>query len=117
MDDPRWLRLITVGLVLVALVVGYSLLTGSFVKSKPAQKETQISNETVVRSPSPSINPSGTPSATPASSSGLVNGKVAERNQGGNIQILPKTGFPVILTLAFSLSAIVTGWSLRKFPH
>lgn len=118
MEDPRWLRLITVGLILAALVIGYSLLTGSFVKSKPASKVTQPSTEVVTASPTPAVLSadttiySGTPNPSPAS----AYEKIVERSQG-NIQTLPKTGFPIGLAITFSISGIIIGWSLRKFPH
>lgn len=121
MDDPRWLRLITVGLILAALVVGYSLLSGGFVKSKPVSKETKVSNEVAAKTPYPTISPqsapsSGTPSAGISSSPTSAFERIAERRQG-NVQILPKTGFSIGLAVVISITAIISGWSLRKFPH
>lgn len=121
MDDPRWLRLITVGLILAALVVGYSLLSGGFVKSKPVSKETKVSNEVVAKTPYPAISsqsvPSlGTPSAGISSSPTSAFDRIAERRQG-NVQILPKTGFPMGLISAFAVSAMIVGLGLRRFPY
>lgn len=107
MDDPRWLRLITVGLVLVALVVGYYLLTGKLSLNSPAKQP----------SPSPSVlgqNAQATPTPTPTPASAYS--RIVSRTQDG-VQTLPKTGFPTGLVLAFSVSAIISGWGLRRFPH
>lgn len=119
MDDPRWLRLITVGLVLSALAVGYFLLTGNFFKSNPAQPQ----NQTIVEEPSPTsiVIPSPTPSILGAggqatSSASTAFDQIAQRSKGG-VTILPRTGFPVGLVLVSSVSAVIVGLSLRKFPN
>ncbi len=111
MDDSRWLRLITIGLVLAALAVGYFLLTG------------KLSSNSVTKQPSPPPSvlgqnaqatplPAGGPTPTPAS----AYSRIVSRTQDG-VQTLPKTGFPAGLAIAFSVSAIISGWGLRKFPH
>lgn len=115
MDDPRLLRIITVGLVLASLAVGYFLLTGGLgVKPKKVQTQpTQVNR--IVESPIPTAVPIATAqpqqTATPSAYSRIV-----DRNRS-NVQILPNTGFPVGLAIVFSASAIISGWSLRKFPH
>ena len=107
MQDNIWLRLITVGLVLAALAIGYFLLSGRL-----------FSNSTRTQSPSPTsvlgqnVEPTPTPSPSPSS----AYAKIAERTQN-QPQVLPKTGFPVVLAVVFSFSAIISGWSLRRFPH
>lgn len=105
MDDPRWLRLITVGLVLAAVVVGYLLWTGKF-SSSPSPKPTQVASST--SRPVAQMSPSPTPSATPTAVA------VAGGQTGANT--LPNTGFPVGLAGVFSLSAMTTGYFLRRFP-
>lgn len=121
MDDPRWLRLIIIGLVLAAFAVGYFLLTGGLAVNKSnrvANKTTQPSE--AVESPSPtviptaSVQPSSSASPSP-SASGSAYSRIVERNQSG-AQTLPRTGFPVGLAIVFSVSAMVTGFSLRKYP-
>ena len=107
MDDPRWLRLIVVGLVLAALVAGYMILSGGFVKSKPAQKSNQAVTEKAVRSPDPSVIPIATGSAY---------GQLSDRSQS-NVQRLPNTGPQLGLILLVSLSIMFSGWSLRKFSR
>ena len=108
MDDPRVLRIITVGLFLAALAVGYFLLTGGFnLKSKKVA--TSIVEQA---SPVPSAveGISVQPSSVPQS----AYNRIANRSQAG-VKSLPKTGFPEELAFVFSISAMVSGWHLRKF--
>lgn len=117
MDDPKILRVITVGLVLAVLAVVYFLFTGGFslTKSKinQANKEVQPSASSVA---SPSTEPSilgeqiTQPSPTPVSAYNAI----AKRNLQAT-EVLPATGFPIDLSLAFSFSAIASGFALRKF--
>ena len=111
MDDPRWLRLIAVGLVLAALVVGYSLLTGGFVKSQTVTKNAQVSKGTTSK-PDPLVIPIQT--VSPYSSPSSAYDRIAQRNQE-NIQTLPKTSFPTGLILVVSLIAIASGLRIRRF--
>jgi len=108
MDDPRWLRIIIVGLVLAALAIGYYLLSGVFSLSKPPK------SQTAQNIPSPSAASSSTPSATNNPQSAYQ--MIAQRNQQ-NVNTLPKTGIPILLLIIFSSSAIVAGLGLRKFPE
>jgi len=122
MDDPRWLRIITIGLVLAALVVGYFLLTGGLsVKKTNTVPQANKVQQTVA--PSATVEP--TPfslivdsqvSPTPKPSSVSAYSTIASRYQV-EAQALPKTGFPVELATIFSISAIICGWSLCKYPH
>lgn len=105
MDDPRILRVITVGLVLAALAVGYFLLTGGLSTKKPKTQSTP----TPTARPVITIQPQQT--ATPSAYS-----RIAERSQR-SVQALPNTGFPVGLAVVFSISAMVSGFSLRKYPN
>lgn len=108
MDDPRWLRFIMIGLVLAALAVGYFLLTGKLSTSK-------ITKE----SPPPSVlgqNAQTTPAPAASPSPASAYSRIVNRTQGG-VQVLPNTGFPIGLAVVFSISAIISGWGLRKFPH
>lgn len=126
MEDPRWLRLLTVGLVLAAIAVGYSLFTGRFA-SNSTKKAPQIGQ--VIPSASPTSTPavlgrngqsslptsapiaSPSPSATPTSAYSII----ANRTKGG-MQVLPNTGFSVGLAVALSISVMISGWGLRRFP-
>jgi|SRR3989344_2111104 len=105
MDDPRVLRIITVGLVLAALAVVYFLLTGGFAISKPKKVQTQAT-------PSVSANPLP---ATRSVATQSAYQRILNRNQSG-VQTLPNTGFPVGLAVVFSVGTMISGWSLRKFP-
>ncbi|OGE64903.1 hypothetical protein A3I48_01825 [Candidatus Daviesbacteria bacterium RIFCSPLOWO2_02_FULL_36_7] len=118
MEDSKWFRLLTIGLVLAALAVGYFLFTGKFSSNSATRRVAQV-----VASPSPSITPaspvptstpkvSPTPSATPSSAYNTI----ANRTKGG-VQTLPRTGFPLDLTAILSVSVMISGWGLRKFPH
>ncbi len=126
MDDPRVLKVITVGLILASIVVIYLLFTGGFaVKSKinkPANNLTQVA--TPLPTPSPtslpkvigSSNTNTKPIPLPTPTPSAYN-RIASRSQTASqsgAQTLPNTGFPVDLALAFSASAIVSGITLRK---
>lgn len=115
MEDNIWLRLITVGLVLTALAVGYFLLSGRLTSNSANKIKSQTNQAVSSPTPIPTVlgqNNQVSPSSTPVS----AYTRIAERSQG-NIQTLPNTGFPVFLALSFSVSAIISGWGLRKFPH
>lgn len=108
MEDPRWLRLITVGLVLAALAVGYFLLTGRLSSNSATR---------VQPTPIPSVlgrDVQTTPTSSPTSASAYT--RIANRTQG-SVQTLPKTAFPTGLAVVFSISAIIFGWGLKKFPN
>lgn len=110
MDNPGWLRFLTIGLVLAALAVGYFLLTGRLASNSATK--TQPSPPPSVLGQNAQPTPSSSPSTTPAS----AYERIVDRSQSGT-QTLPKTGFPLELAVAFSVSAIISGWGLRKFPH
>ncbi len=112
MDDPRWLRVITVGLVLAALAVSYYIVTGTFsIKKTPPQ--TQI-NKTVQNTFNPTVTPSPKPSSQPKTTSAYD--RIVARNQS-QIQTLPRTGIPVGLIVLLSTAVMTVGLGLRKFPY
>lgn len=115
MDDPRWLRLVTIGLVLAAMAVGYFLIAGKFSANKSAKPQTQVT-KTVEQTPQPTPSPTVLGQDT-SSSSGAKSAydRIAERTQG-QVQTLPKTGFPLGLLAVISISTIISGLGLRKFP-
>lgn len=119
MDDPRVLRIITVGLVLAALAVVYFLFTGGFSLGKPRVNQSQTNKVTQSPTPTPTATPGATPSVAgqtlPSPTPSSAYNALANRAQG-NVQTLPRTGFPAGLAVVFSASAIVSGFSLRKFP-
>ena len=94
MDDPRWLRVITVGLVLAALAVGYFFIAGRFSAKNVGQPEVSGVMEQT-ESPAPVASPSPT----------------------ADVQALPNTAFPSGLLIVFSAGAIAAGFGLRKFPN
>ena len=121
MDDPRWLRLITIGLVLAAMAVGYFLISGRFSANSSTRQQTQVNK--AVSSPAPTIIPVATPSSSSLSlvqnsqgNSGSAYNRIVSRTQGG-VQVLPRTGFPIVLVGIFSMAAMISGWGLRKFPN
>lgn len=117
MEDPRWLRLITIGLILAALAVGYFLFTGKFssnsAKTQSPQatvlgQTTKTQNGTTNASPNPTTSPSPTPTS--------AYNRIVSRNQN-QVQTLPATGFPAGLAIALSVSAMIAGYGLRRFPR
>lgn len=113
MDDPRILRVITVGLVLAVLAVVYFLFTGGFSvsKSKTTTSKATTQSETLgVASAPPVASVQPKPSATPTSAYNTI----AARNQAG-VQTLPATGFPIEVAVVFSAYAIGSGFYLRKY--
>lgn len=124
MDDPRVLRIITVGLILASIVVIYLLFTGGFaVKSKVNKQANNVTqNNTLSATPSPT--PTSSPKVigsykvtTTATSTPSAFNRVTSRSQvtgQKGAQTLPDTGFPILLALVFSASAIVAGITLRK---
>lgn len=105
MDDPRWLRLITVGLVLAALAVGYFLLTGKFTSKNIPTAETKVTQP--IPSPQPTLIPLVSPSPQ------VMGENTTNR---GNMVTLPRTGSPLVLLGVIALGVMISGLSLRKFP-
>lgn len=110
MGDPRWLRFITIGLILAALAVGYFLLSGKFLSGGPIKNSAQTNKPVTDTSQSAVPTPASSPTPTSAYA------RVAGRSQS-DVNILPKTAFPVGFGITFSAAAIAVGWGLRKFPH
>lgn len=123
MEDPRWLRLLTIGLVLAVLAVGYFLFTGRFASNTSKTQVSQAvpsANPTITAKPTilgqntqNASNPA--PTATPLS----AYNRIANRTQaqGGETQVLPRTGFPLGLAVMLCISVMISGWGLRKFPR
>ncbi len=123
MQDSGWLRLVTVGLILAALAIGYFLLGGKFISGNTSQKVSQT-NKTMA-SASPSAIPAAAvlgpnvqtvPNSSPKTASISVDEKATSRNQN-QVKILPKTGFPEVMVGIFSIGIMITGLGLRRFPH
>lgn len=114
MEDQRWIRLVTVGLVLAALAVGYFLLTGRFNSNNQAKPNNQVINqnptpipavsETTAPSPS-SVRIGSSPSSTPTP------------NPRMNVTTLPATGYQLVILGIISTGVMISGLGLRKFPH
>ena len=120
MDDSRWLRFMTIGLVLAALAVGYFLLTGRLASNSATKTGSKATTPPAVLGQDVSPAPGSTPSASPASASdrqiaSSAYNKIVERNQN-KVQTLPKTGFPLGLAAVLSISIMMSGWGLRRFP-
>lgn len=124
MEDTRWLRIVTIGLVLAAMAVGYFLLAQRFTGTKVSEVAvaTPSPQPTLVPTSSPtptSIPVSSTEQTTQSAYRGATSSaytRIVERTKGGVTQ-LPATGFPAVLTGILAVSAIIAGLGLRKFPH
>ncbi|MBI2018419.1 hypothetical protein HYS96_01805 [Candidatus Daviesbacteria bacterium] len=114
MEDPRWLRLITIGLVLAALAVGYFLLTGRLSPNSTTRTQTQVNK--AVESPTPNAVPGVTPPSSPTPTPASAYSRIVERTQDG-VKSLPKTGFPQALLTVISIGVMISGLGLRKFPY
>lgn len=133
MEDQRWLRLITIGLVLAAVAVGYFLFTGRFslkdtkpqeqvsqsVSSPAATSSAAVSAQPTAATSKPSVSGQQTAGASPfpsGSPASAYNAIAQRTTKGGQpIQNLPRTGFPLELAGVLSASAILAGWGLRRF--
>lgn len=116
MEDPRWLRLITVGLVLAALAVGYFLLTGRF----NTANQPRPTNRGISASPTPvsQAAPTGSPQAdTGSDSQAPTPAPSATPDPRRNLTILPATGYTQALLGIISIGVMVSGLGLRKYPH
>ncbi|MDD5415626.1 MAG: hypothetical protein PHE48_01320 [Candidatus Daviesbacteria bacterium] len=122
MEDSRWFRLITIGLILAALAVGYFLLSGrltsnSFIKTK--SQTTNVVSETASATPSASVlgqDVQTTPTSSPRQTPSSAYDRIANRTQN-QVQTLPKTGFSQVLAGIFSVGIMISGWGLRRFPR
>lgn len=121
MEFDTRLKIITAGLILAAIAVGYLIFTQRF----SAQNRNTNGKPVVQFQPSPTpvpLSPSPSP-ATLGETTPLAGGVDGPTTKGGQplpktgVSGLPKTGAPVSLVLIFSASAAVAGWFLRKYPH
>ena len=121
MEDTRWLRLVTIGLVLAAMAVGYFLLAQRFNGNKTQVADTKTEVVVATPTPTPSVLPTPLPSASVlgigvTAAGGLTTkGGLSVTTKGG-VQSLPATGFPAVLLVWFAAGAIAAGYGLRKFP-
>lgn len=119
MEDTRWLRLVTIGLVLAAMAVGYFLLAQRFTGTKVSDSKSDNSKTKVAVATPPTEKPAvpaiPTPLPSPTSAPSSAYDRIVERTKGGVTQ-LPVTGSPMILVGILSASAIIVGLGLRKFP-
>ncbi len=128
MEDPRWSRLIIIGVLLAVVAGGYFFLTNQFIFGKSKNPTSNQLSQTPQPQNTNQVVPNGVAQNTPDSQPGnptpqvvVPNNRSAyealvERNQQ-QVTTLPKTGAPIFLIGAAALSAIVTGLSLRKFPY
>lgn len=119
MDDPRWLRIVVVGLILAILAVVYFLITGGFSSNRSKNTQTQNTqpNKIVVVSPSPTPIPVVTMSPQPQrTATPSAYNSISSRAQGST-QALPNTGFPIAVAVVISGSAVGLGLAFRKFPR
>lgn len=120
MEDQKWLRLVTVGLVLAAVAVGYFLFTSRFSSNK-SNKAVLGTVPSATASATPSVAPSIKPvvAIKPTPSPTSAYNKIVERTTKGgqSAETLPRTGFPIVSTVILLSSIMISGWGLRRFPH
>ncbi len=122
MEDPRILRIILFGLVLAALTIGYLIFSGKFIKPQtPTVNKTQQVQTSEAVALNPTFSPTPVPSPTPeGTATQSAYERIMERNKNqaqNKVTTLPKTGIPTTLLGLISLSAIISGWTLRKYPR
>ncbi|OGE19061.1 hypothetical protein A3J19_00310 [Candidatus Daviesbacteria bacterium RIFCSPLOWO2_02_FULL_41_8] len=119
MDDPKWLKFMAIGLVLAAVAIGYFLLSGRLSPKSAAKIQVGPSPTVLGQDIQMMATPTPAPSLTPGSATdrpaGSAYSKTVERSRN-ETKALPNTGFPVGLAAAFSVSALIAGWGLRRFP-
>lgn len=116
MDDPRWLRLITLGLVLAALAVGYFLITGRFTQTNLVR--TQSETNQVVSSSQPTIIPESSPTIVLGQNTQNIPSTPQRTGSSPTIvTTLPRTGNPQIFLGIIAIGVMISGLGLRKFPH
>lgn len=97
------IKLIIIGLILAAIVVGYMIFAQKF----NASQQGKINNTTNI----------GVVTPTPAPTTGIEPTPEALFNQQStDTKTLPGTGFPVGLLGIFATSLIISGFFLRKYP-
>ena len=107
MEADTRIKLIIIGLVLAAIVVGYFILSNRF----------RVGSGTVSPTPSPIVTiPSPSPLPTDVSLSSPLPNTVSGTTKGG-VENLPKTGFPLPLATAATMSVMLIGWHLRKYQN
>lgn len=118
MDDRGRLGLMLLGVVLLALAIGYFVyskrvsVSDQQALSLPSVRTIEPTSAQPSMAPVPS--PSQQPSLTPTPSPEAL-GAATVTTKGG--KALPATGAPeVMLAAALGLSAVIAGWSLKKFP-
>lgn len=119
MEDTRWLRLISVGLVLAAMAVGYFLLSSNFFSNKSTKVSTQQDSQAQQATASGQQSQTsvlGEVTQSPAPSNSPAYAKIVGRNQT-EVETLPKTGIPLFLIGVVSVSVLSTGLGLRRFPY
>lgn len=102
MENEGRLKLIIAGLILVAFVIGYLIISQKFKPQKLTVTNITSSQDTII-----------VPSPMPSSLDTTISTSDFSK---GDVQSLPKTGFPIPLAVSFATSAIVAGLFLRKFP-
>ncbi len=118
MEDNKWLRLISVGLVLAAMAVGYFLLSNRFFSAKTTrapQQNTQTQQATT-SAQAPGSPVLGETSASPQPSNSPAYARIVGRSQT-DVQTLPNTGAPLFLIGILASSALAAGLGLRRFPY
>lgn len=117
MESTSRIKLIIIGLVLAAIVVGYFILAQRFQGNKTATTQnTNLSQRTPLPTSPTNRAALSSPSASP-----VMLGQGSSSGQSGtnrsNIQTLPRTGVPAGLIAVFGVSAAISGYFLRKFPQ
>ncbi len=129
MEDSRWSKLIIIGVVLAVLAGGYFFLTNKFIFNKSKNTATDKPSQTSQpQSTNGNVENSAVLSTETVDQANITSPQVVEPSQRSayetlanrnqqRVATLPNTGFPIYLIGTASLSAIIIGFSLRKFPN
>ena len=110
MDQPKWLKLAALGLLIVILGLTYFVVVGRFSSKKEVVSKPSTISQGSVSTASP------TPSATPSTSPNAFQ-KLSDQQVANNTQNLPNTGFAEDLFIFVTAVLILSGITLRKYSR
>lgn len=110
MEQPKWLKLSALGLLIVILGLTYFVVVGKFSAKREASKSKVIQGSVTVASPTPST------SAKPSTSPNAYQ-KLTDKQAVGNAKNLPNTGFAEDAFIFFTAVLILSGMILKKYSR
>lgn len=123
MEENNRLKLLIIGLVLAAIVVGYFILAQRFEGDKIQTQQATNEQSGIMTAQDQGTTPTRNPSVLGQNSNQTTldrmeqSQKAGNSGTSGNVQTLPNTGLPSALAAVFATSAIISGWFLRRFPQ